>query len=173
MERRRSARARCILACDIVVGRKVVEGVVRNVSEGGLALEAPLPAAETGETLELRLKPPRRSPIEIAAVVWHLRTGRKGAAGPVTRFGLVLSEAGEEYFDLVASLLLRAGRAAAPAPTVPPPLQSFAVQVAQAGSPRTRRILVRAADAGAARARALEETGPEWSVVAVETSRRP
>jgi hypothetical protein len=168
MERRRSKRARCILPCEVVARRKVVEGTVRNVSAGGLALEAPLPVAQAGDTLEIRLRPPQRPVVEIAAVVWHVRTLRPGRAGPIGRFGLVLSEAAEDYFAFLASLL-PAPRAARPAPGAAPgpAVASFAVQVAQAGSPRTRRILVRAADEEEARALALAEAGGDWSVVAV------
>lgn len=172
MERRRGPRVRCLLPCGVVAGRKIVEGIVRNLSEGGLALEAPVSVGQTGDVLELRLEPPRRQPVEISAVVWHLRTARTGDSGPIGRFGMVLSEAGEEYFALVASLLPK--RASPPPPRTsiaPPLLTSFSVQVAEAGSPRTRRILVRAIDAGHARQLALEEIGPGWSIVAVAERR--
>jgi hypothetical protein len=52
-----------------------------------------------------------------------------------------------------------------------PACLSFSVQVTQAGSPRTRRILVRAPDEQAATLRALEETGPGWAVVGVTLAR--
>jgi hypothetical protein len=86
----------------------------------------------------------------------------------------VLSQAGDDYFGLVDSLTRAsggAGRKDAPpreesVSDVPPP-RSFSVQVAQTGMPRMRAIRVRAADADSARERALEETGPGWSVVAI------
>ena len=182
VERRKAARARCSLPCDIRTDRKTLEGTVRDVSEGGLALEAPLAAAASGDSLELTLKPSGRAPIELVAIVWHCRTIRRNATSePCAHLGLVLSEAGEDYFDLVASLTPKGRRnpdppaaavASASASAPPPaPLHSFSVQVAQAGSPRTRRILVRAHDAEGAERRALEETGPGWSIVAIAPSR--
>jgi hypothetical protein len=215
MERRRSNRARCRIPCDVSVRGKTIEATVRNVSEGGLALEAPPHVGAEGDSLTLTLKPRGRPPIEVVALLWHTRALR-GSRGPaaVVHLGLVLSEAEDDYFRLVELLSGRAASAPtsgarvpgarqaprpdaprvqpsspeppapelrglpgpeppAPPPTPdPPPALSFTVQVVQAGSPRTRRILVRAPDADAARERALEETGPGWSVVSAEPARR-
>jgi hypothetical protein len=214
VERRRSNRARCRIPCDVSVRGKTIEATVRNISEGGLALEAPPHVGSEGDSLALTLKPRGRPPIEVVALLWHTRAlrGNRGPAS-VAQLGLVLSEAEDDYFRLVE--LLSGREAAAPTsgarvpgsqqmprplapgtqspsplqppapelrglpgpeppapPPDPPPALSFTVQVAQAGSPRTRRILVRAPDADSARDRALEETGPGWSVVAVELARR-
>jgi hypothetical protein len=182
MERRRASRARCRIPCDVAVRGKTVEGTVRNISEGGLALVAPPEVATEGDSLALTLKPHGRPPIDLVALLWHARTLRRngGGTGPV-RLGLVLSEAGDDYFRLVDLLTGRVSAAppatpeaerplAPPAPD-PTPLLLFALRVAQSGSPRMRRILVRAADADVARERALEETGPDWSVVAIALAR--
>jgi len=147
---------------------KAVEGRVRNVSEGGLALEAAIGSPADGEPLTICLKPPSRPAIQIVALVWHVRAARRGAAP--SQLGLVLSQAGDDYFQWLASLLRPARSAPAASEKPPPPAvrQRFAVQVAQAGSPRSRRILVVASDAAAAGARALAEVGPAWRVLAVE-----
>jgi len=185
MERRRASRARCRISCDVSVRGKTVEATVRNISEGGLALEAPPEVASEGDSLALTLKPRGRPPIDLVALLWHARTLRRNGGGAgIVRLGLVLSEAGDDYFRLVDLLAGRvprkptpaagsgprseAGSEPSPAPT---PLLHFAIRVAQSGSPRTRRILVRALDADAARERALEEIGAGWSVVAVALAR--
>lgn len=171
MERRRKSRIRCRIPCDVSAGGKTVEVRVRNLSEGGLALEAPPALADEGDSLSLTLKPPGRPPIEIVALLWHTRAlrSRRGAAA-VAQVGLVLSEAGDDYFALVDGLGGRSPTAQTRgSQTAPDPGSGhrYAVRVAQSGSPRTRRILVRAADTEAARERAVEETGPGWSVVEI------
>jgi hypothetical protein len=148
------------------------EGRVRNVSEGGLALEAALASPADGDALAIRLLPHGRAPIDIVALVWHVRAVRR--EGAPSLLGLVLSEAGNDYFEWLGSLL-RAPRAApvAAKPAPPAARQRFAVRVAQPGNPRARRVLVVAPDAAAASARALAEVGAGWAVVEVETLHAP
>lgn len=172
VERRRAPRVRCAVPCEVRLRGKRSEGRVRNVSEGGLALEAALAAPGDADALAIRLQPPGRDPIEIVALVWHVRAARR--EGAPSQLGLVLSQAGDDYFQWLASLL-RPERPAAPRAKPSPPAirQRFAVRLAQPGNPRARRVLVVAPDADGASARALAEVGPGWAVVGVETLRAP
>jgi len=172
MERRKRTRFPCNIPCDLVIAGKSVAGTVRNVSEGGLGVDAPLAAASEADSLSVTLKPPGRPPIDLVALVWHVRAVQR-ARSPErqARLGLVVSDAGDDWVRFVA-LLVPAPRARAAPPAGDAPVEAarrlrFAVQVAQAGSPRTRRIVVVAIGAEEARERALAETGPGWSVVEV------
>jgi hypothetical protein len=187
MERRQSPRARCQIGCDVALRHKTVEGLVRNVSDGGLAIEVRGVECVEGDSLAVTLKPRGHPPIEVVALAWNIRSLRRSGPAGALQLGLVLSEARDDYFHLVESLVARPSPArgtpalrpvlprppaSAPAPAPePPPLVHFAIRVAQTDSSRTRRILVRAPDAEAARERALEETGPGWSVVAISLAR--
>jgi len=172
VERRNAARIRCAVACEVRLRGKRSEGRIRNVSEGGLALEAALASPGEGDALTIRLQPHGRGPIEIVALVWHVRTVRR--EGAPSLLGLVLSQAGDDYFEWLSSLL-RPERPPAPRAKPSPPAvrQRFAVRLAQPGNPRARRVLVVAADAEAASARALAEVGASWTVVGIETLRAP
>lgn len=171
MERRRMPRIRCSVACSLVVDGKSVEASVRNVSDAGLGVDAPLASAHEGDSVAVSLKPPGCAQIRLRATVWHARAVRRARGGePFAQLGLVLSEANDDYFRFLASL--RPARsedsglgAARPAGC------RFAVQVARSESSRTRRILVMARDAEAAAARALAEAGTGWSVVEVRPAR--
>jgi hypothetical protein len=159
---------RCSFPCDLVVGGKTVEGAVRNLSESGIGIDAPLAAAGEGDSLDVTLKPVGRAPIDVQAHVWHERVVRRARGGdPFAQLGLVLAEARDDYFALVAALLPAQSAEAGAAPTG----ARFAVQVAHAGSSRTRRVLVVAPDVERAAARALDEAGDGWSVVEVRPAR--
>jgi hypothetical protein len=155
--------------CQIHFGGATLEGRVRNVSEGGLALEAALPPQGDGTPLRIRLALRGRPSIELTALVWRVRPARR-PGGP-SHLGLVLSDAGDDYFEWLESVrrLVPAGeRVKAPPPGTQ---ERFAVRVAESGSPRSRRILVVAAGPDDARARALAEVGRGWDVLAVEPAR--
>jgi hypothetical protein len=176
MERRKRARVRCNIPCDVVIAGKSVAGTVRNVSEGGLGVDAPLAAAAEGDSLEVTLKPAGRPPIDLVALVWHVRAVRPGRSPErQARLGLVVSDAGDDWVRFIAPLVPAASTAEArpegDASAAVAPRLRFAVQVAQAGSPRTRRVVVAATSADEARERALAETGPGWSVVDVRPAR--
>lgn len=171
MERRRTPRIRCSFPCELVACDDAIAGTVRNVSESGLGIDAPIGAFHEGDSVTVTLRPPSRSPVEILAHVWHVRAVRRAGGERFAQLGLVLAQAREDYFRLVS--LLAPPKPAAP--DVPPPGvvagSRFAVQVAQADSSRTRRIVVLAADAEAAAVRAQAEAGAGWSVVQVRPAR--
>lgn len=176
MERRKATRVRCEIPCTISVGRKPVPATVRNVNATGLGVDAPLGLTAAGDELDLTLEPAGRPPIDLVAMVWHVRVVRRAARGdPFAQLGLVLSEANDDYLRWIDSLLppvsSAEGRPSGGPLAAPAPRLRFAVQVAQADSSRTRRIVVVAADADEARAHASEAAGPGWSVVSVRPSR--
>lgn len=169
MDRRRSPRLRCNVPCELRLRAGPVAGRVRNVSEGGLAVDAPIPALGDGQPIVIRLQPQRRPPIELTALAWHVRTSRR--PGAPSQLGLVLSKAGDDYFEWLA-ILRRLAPGSARSKAAPPALAlRFAVRVTESGSPRSRRILVVAADPEDATARALAEVGAGWSVLSVEPAR--
>lgn len=169
MERRRNPRLRCDLPCELRLRGGLVAGRVRNVSEGGLAIEAVISGLGDGQPIAIRLQPQHRPPIEVTALAWHVRTSRR--PGAPSRLGLVLSEAGDDYFEWLATLR-RLAPSRTRAKTAPPAVGiRFSVRVTESGSPRSRRILVAAADPEDAATRALAEVGAGWDVLSVEPAR--
>lgn len=171
MERRKALRLRCNVPCELRLRGHTVVGRVRNVSEGGLAIDAPITSLGDGQALAIRLQPQRRTAIELTALAWHVRPSRR--PGAPSQLGLVLSQAGDDYFEWLECLRRLAPAAARPKPPLPSLRLRFAVRVAERGSPRSRRILVVAADGEDARARALAEVGAGWEVVSEEPAREP
>jgi hypothetical protein len=171
MERRKAPRLRCNVPCELKVRGKAVVGRVRNVSEGGLAIDAPIASLGDGQALAIRLQPQRRAAIELTALAWHVRASRR--PGAPSQLGLVVSKAGDDYFEWLECLRRLAPAGQRPKPPPPALRMRFAVRVAERGSPRSRRILIVAADGEDARARALAEVGAGWEVVSVEPAREP
>jgi len=176
MERRKATRFRCEVPCTIAVGRKPVPATVRNVDATGLGVDAPLDRVAVGDEIDLTLQPLGRPPIDLVAVVWHVRVVRRAAGGdPFAQLGLVLTEANDDYVRWIDSLLpplaRESGGAAGESAAAPAARRRFAVHVAHADSARTRQIPVVAADAGEARALANDAAGPGWCVVSVQPSR--
>lgn len=101
VERRKDERLRCHLVCRIESERKTLRGIVRNVSDGGLRVDAEMAPPSQGQTLKIALRPDGRRPFEVDCLAWHIKKGRK--AGQVS-LGLVLSNAPDAYFEYVASL---------------------------------------------------------------------
>jgi hypothetical protein len=169
LERRRTPRLRCNLPCELRLRGATVAGRVRNVSEGGLAVDAPIAALGEGQPLAIRLQPQRRPAIEVTALAWHVRTARR--PGAPSQLGLVLSQAGDDYFEWLETLRRLASAGARPKAAPPSLRLRYSVRVTESGSPRSRRILVVAADREDARARALAEVGAGWDVLSVEPAR--
>ncbi len=115
VERRKHERLRCHLLCRIQVGRKEHRGAVRNVSDGGLLVEAEMPPPSQGDTLHIALRPERFRPFEVECLAWHIKKGRK--PGTVS-LGLVLANAPDAFFEYVASLR-KAPRFHVPVPNTP------------------------------------------------------
>jgi hypothetical protein len=169
-----------------VFGRERTSGMVWDLSPGGLSVEADR-RAEQGDSVFVRLHPKGRPSIDIEAIVWNVCTMRRRKTGGLSvRLGLVLSDAPDDFLDLLkAAAPARVGQPCSPRPepeletkpepepepkpepahaTGPPPAaRRFSVRVKQSATSRTRAILVFAESAEDAEAKALLEAGAEWS----------
>ncbi len=180
-ERRKEARVKVRFPCELSFGRERVSGTVLDLSPGGLSVASDR-NADQGDNVFVRLHPKERSSIDIEALVWNVRSvKRRGERKASTRLGLVLSEAPDEFLDLL--------KAKAPSPVAkpaqprsprleiesesakeaePPPAgHRFRVRVKQSASTRTRVILVFAESVEDAKAKALAEVGAGWSLLEV------
>ncbi len=100
-ERRKHERVRCNFACFIETKKEPVRALVLDVSDGGLQIETDVTPPEQGFPLLLTLRPPKGKTIRIEGLVWHVKESRKRGQKSI---GLVLSNAPDEYFSMVASL---------------------------------------------------------------------
>ncbi len=179
-ERRKDARIKVRFPCELAFGDERASGMVLDLSAGGLSVASDT-NADQGDSVFVRLHPKGRSSIDIEALVWNVRTvKRRGKGKTSTRLGLVLSEAPDEFLDLL--------KAKAPAPVAqpaefaqprspepeaakeaePPAAQRrFRARVKQSATTRTRAILVFAASAEDAAEKALAEAGAGWSLLEV------
>ena len=78
------------------------KGKVRNVSDGGMFVGTSV-IPEEGETVELKLAAPGKSPIELTGLVWWT-TDALDAPNARSGFGLRLLDENERYLRLVESL---------------------------------------------------------------------
>jgi hypothetical protein len=183
LDRRRNPRIRCNLPCSLRISGRSVEGRLCDVSQGGLRVRAELEQPEHGEPVEVRLAPPRSAAIEISALVWRTVGGRRASSAKETiELGLVLAAPSDAYFAFVAArarLLAHRDRPLArkvplapsaidPGAAEPARYEQYAVRVKQEGGPRTCSIVVAAAGADEAKARALVELGSGWSILEVK-----
>ena len=185
-ERRREERIKVRFPCDLAFGRKRASGMVMDLSAGGLSVAADK-RADQGESVFVRLHPKGRPSIDIEALVWNVRTVKRGGKGKASaRLGLVLSDAPDEFLELLKSKAptpvakprqpARSAERRAPEPepvleTPPPPAERrFRARVKQSDSTRTRVILVFAVSAEDAAEKALAEAGTGWSLLEVAFS---
>jgi Tfp pilus assembly protein PilZ len=139
-------------------------GMVLNVSRRGLFVQTSA-SASPGDAvqLDLALGDAERLPVD-ARVVWrrvvapHLRSVSTGG------IGLQIQYASDAWYGYVAGLAATtpAESAASAGPGLQP---SYRVRLRLAGTPRTRVVLVPAADAAEARRLARQQTGPHWAVL--------
>lgn len=150
--------------CRLEVTGSSHSGMVLNVSRSGLFVQTTA-GASPGETVHLALAMGVSDPLHLhARVVWrrvvapHLRTVSTGG------MGLHIQYASDAWFGFVAGLAEGApADASEPAPLAAGP--SFRVHLRLSGSPRTRTLIVSAADAGEARERARQQAGAQWVVL--------
>jgi hypothetical protein len=104
-ERRKHERIRCRVQCEVQEGRKPSEGLIRDVSLGGLSLQTSV-SLDQGDVAQLLI--PRtgvRPEVYLEAIVWRSRRVRSRKGGETSNvLGLVLSDAPESYVDLLDSL---------------------------------------------------------------------
>lgn len=185
-ERRKEDRIKVRFPCDLAFGRKSTSGTVLDLSPGGLSVAVDS-KADQGDNVFVCLHPKGRSSIDIQALVWNVRRiNGRGKRKASARLGLVLSEAPDEFRDLLKSKTpppaAEPARAAASAESVesrspepeieqeaeaPPAERGFRARVKQPATSRTRSILVFAESAEDAEEKALAEAGAGWSLLEV------
>ena len=164
MERRKSQRVRCRLACEIQRARDRAKGTVLDMSEGGLAVQTGL-KADQGDSLLIRIKAPG-GPLEVEALVWHSRLVRlRGAKETSWALGLMISKAPGHYFQLVpqGSTHAKTEEASPAAPEMP----AFRIRVKQLAAPRTRVLSLTAASEDEARTLATADLEGEWEILEI------
>lgn len=116
-ERRKHERVHCNFACFIARKKEPLRALVLDLSDGGMQIETEIPPPEQGTPLRLTLRPPKGKTVDVEGLVWHVKPSRKRGLNLI---GLVLSEAPDEYFSLVATLretnAVQDGLRAKPAP---------------------------------------------------------
>jgi hypothetical protein len=167
--------------------------MVMDLSSGGLSVAADR-MLDQGESVYLRLHPKGRDSVDIEALVWNVRAVKSRGKGKASaRLGFVLSEAPDEFLELLKSKtparVAKPRRPAQPAErrspepevaseaepepvltTPPPPAERrFRARVKQSGGNRTRTILVFATSAEDAAEKALAEVEPGWFVLEVSS----
>jgi len=190
-ERRKEARIKVRFPCELAFGHERASGMVMDLSAGGLSVAADK-TADQGESVFVRLHPKGRPSIDVEALVWNVRAVKRGGNGKASaRLGLVLSEAPDEFLELLKSKTparvakprqpARPAKRRSPEPEVakeaepetvletppPPPERRFRARVKQPDTTRTRVILVFAASAEDAGEKALAEAGTGWTLLEV------
>jgi hypothetical protein len=188
-ERRKEERIKVRFPCDLAFGKKRASGMVMDLSAGGLSVASDK-SADQGESVFVRLHPKGRPSIDVEALVWNVRSVKSRGKGKASaRLGLVLSEAPDEFLELLKSKAptpvakprrpARSARGRTPEPdaaneaepeTAPPPAERrFRARVKQSDTTRTRVILVFAASAEDAGEKALTEAGTGWGLLEVSS----
>jgi hypothetical protein len=167
VERRQQPRYRSNLTCELRLGGESIEGRVRDVSAGGLGVVAEAPSADQGDEVVVTLRGAGLASIVVRALVWHVRTVRRGAQEKTLRsFGLVLSDSAPEFAELVGRLAAKRARPAPP-PPAPPARREYRIRIKQTSGPRTCRIVASGASPEEAQAAVLSEVGAGWIVLEV------
>ncbi len=170
------------LPCTLDVETRRHNGMVLNLSARGLFVQTSLPA-EPGTLLGLQVRDPERGeaiPLQ-AAVVWRRRVSPRMTGTNQSGMGLRLIERSTAWHTLMQGLLdeeFAAGRAGGDAPGAPSleptapqraepaaAASRFVVRLAQAGGPRSRRVVVECANETAAAEEALRVAGAGWTVL--------
>ena len=155
MERRKSRRVRCRLACEIHGARKRATGTVLDMSEGGLAVQTAL-KADQGDTLRIRIQA-AGGPLEVETLVWHSRQVRLRGASE-TSWALGLTHAKSKEPEVSADEVTE---------EAPPELPAYRIRVKQLAAPRTRVLSLNAESEDEARALATADLKGEWEILEV------
>ena len=183
-ERRSHERIRVRFPCAVELGGTRGAGTVRDLSAGGLCVQTNL-TAQKGDAIRVELQPRGRPSLVVQALVWNLLGMRSRSSGDCsTRLGLVLSDATDDFLELLRCYERTPARTAAeptqPAQPAPCPRKQPAakaelrererkhrVRVKQSNGSRTRTLVVFAGSLAEAKERAIEETGGDWTVLDV------
>jgi hypothetical protein len=187
MERRSQERVRVRFPCEVELDGRRGDGTVRDLSAAGLCVLTGLPVQE-GDEIHVTLRPKGRPALGVQALVWNQQQMRRRRSGErSTRLGLVLSEAGDAFLDLLWDCEEGSSPAPAEATRAPagssgrppattrtrPAEHQHRVRVRQSATSRTRALVVFASSIAEATTRALEETGDDWEVLDVTPQGSP
>lgn len=162
-------RYRKRLPCRLEVPNGAYQGMVLNLSRGGLFVQTSA-AASPGEAVHLDLSAGAGAIGLDARVVWrrvvapHLRAVSTGG------MGVHIQYASHAWFGFVARLAEAAPEE--PAALRPAAGPSFRVRLRLAGASRTRVLVVSARDEAEAHARIRQQAGPQWLVLGLERIER-
>jgi hypothetical protein len=137
--------------------------MVLNVSRSGLFVQTTA-GASPGDAVHLELALGRAELPLDARVVWrrvvapHLRTVSTGG------MGVHIQYASDAWFGFLAGLAASAPAEEVAVPAADRP-HGFRVRLRHFTSPRTRTLVVAAADEREARERARQQAGGEWAVI--------
>ncbi len=184
----RQHRTRCRLPCTVRKGTKRVRARVLDVCEGGLCVVAPV-RFQHKMTVQIEIEHPRHGPIEVEAVVWHVRRFRQPSSGREGwAVGLVLSKGGPDFQalaspgsvwekpaeDALEALRNEASKSANPDPPAEDELELdegpsvYRVRVRAVGTPRIRTLTLSATSEEAVREAVLTALEGEWQVLDVK-----
>ncbi len=199
IERRKSARIRTSSPCRIVASRGTSDGVVLDMSEGGLSVRTSL-KVDQGEPIQVHISK-SRGELTVDALVWHLRRRKVKSTGkPCFLLGLMLTAAPSEYLELLpksrdevagrARSASRANAVSAPEPEVAdgddegeqardrdepdveaPGLQAFRIQIKHRSGPRTRVLSLSAESEAEAREMAASKMLDDWELIGISAVR--
>jgi hypothetical protein len=186
MERRTCPRVKFQFPCAFIAANKECEGVIIDLSEGGLCLRTQV-AVSTGDQLNLRIQA-RGKTLEVKALVWHSRQVRQCSTNAVFYvIGLMLVDAPETYFEFLPDTQRKTNSppdqqepstertetsafAQAPAQEESSELNPYHIRVKQLGAPRTRVLSLSAESLEKARSLAMAELGNGWEVLGIEAA---
>ncbi len=184
----RQRRTRCRLPCTVRIGTKRIRARVLDVSEGGLCVVVPV-RFQRKTTVQIEIEHPRYGPIEVEAVVWHVRRFRQPSSGREGwAVGLLLSKGGPDFRalaspwsmwekpaeDALEALRNEASKSAKPDPPAEDELELdegpsvYRVRVRAVGTPRIRTLTLSATSEEAVREAVLTDLEGEWQVLDVE-----
>lgn len=177
-ERRRSERIKCRFDCELLGGGRPIGGTVVDISSGGLAVRTE-GDVQQGDSLIVRMTVPGHGKLEIEALVWHVRRGRRRDTGtPIQFLGMILAKAPKEFLKLLPEgrpgerVVIeeqeglkdeKPKRPSTIAKAVA--LTPHRVRLKHLSTPRTRVVCVDATSTREACAIAARELGGEWAVL--------
>lgn len=147
--------------CEFSVAGSQHQGLVLNLSRGGLFVQTSVPARQ-GDDVRVQVAADQQAdPIALdARVVWKRVVSSSLHSVTPGGMGLRIEAAPERWYEFLAG--------AFGADPAPPSLPRFRVRIKRSGGPRSRTLLVHCASEGEARQRALEEAGPDWHVLELQ-----
>ena len=96
-ERRKHVRRDCVVPCELEAEGRKVSGTVRDVSMGGLSVQADIDL-EQGTSVHVVVRPDRLHELRLDAIVWNNRAVKQRNSGRrMSRMGLVLADAPNDY----------------------------------------------------------------------------